>query len=166
MSTVAINRDREGWYFGVADMKSDRYPTYYDARRHAIDAGHGIDNAGWRRKMLMWNFNMHAIDGYPEWEIENPSAGKYERGPAFVKLTHTRGKGGVESRTLCNAWDDVAEADFYQRDWTDDGIPFVREGETYWSGWWFATIAERDRFVRWHQENGAALINARNTHGQ
>lgn len=32
--------------------------------------------------------------------------------------------------------------------------PFVREGETYWSGWWFATIAERDRFVKWAAEKG------------
>ena len=31
----------------------------------------------------------------------------------------------------------------------DDGIPFVSKGETYWSGWWFKTVAERDRFVAW-----------------
>lgn len=101
------------------------------------------DNAGWLQKMLMWDFNKHALDGYPGWEIER------ENSPAFVRLSHVRGKGAVESNALCEAWDDVARARFYQRDWTDDGIPFVREGETYRSGWWFQTLAERDRFVEW-----------------
>ncbi len=143
---VQISGDRDGWRYSSGDLKSDSFPTYADARRSAQTAGHEIDNAGWRHKMLSWNFNMHAIDGYPGWEIER------EKSPAFVKLTHVRGKGNVESNTLCNAWDYVAEVDFYQRDWTNDGLPFVAEGETYWSGWWFETLAERDRFLRWHQK--------------
>lgn len=105
------------------------------------------DNCGWIHKLLSWDWHMLALDGYPNWEIE-ASAAKPDV-PAFVRLTHVRGKGDIESRTLTREWDDIAEVDFYMRDWTDNGIPFVREGDTYWSGWWFATIAERDRFVKW-----------------
>jgi hypothetical protein len=152
---VRIEGDRDGWHFTTASMKSDHYASYPEAVRQAKSAGHEIDNAGWLHKLLSWNFNMHAMDGYPEWEIER------ERSPAFVKLTHVRGKGEVESSSLANAWDDVAMVDFYQRDWTDDGLPFVHEGDTYWSGWWFQTIAERDRFVEWHQartEQGCSVV--------
>lgn len=158
MSKVKIDCDKRlrerggteydgGWYFESASMKSNRFATYGEAKSAAVAAGHEIDNAGWRHKMLMWNWHSLSFDGYTGWEIEQG-----ERSPAFVKLTHTRGTGDVESSALCNAWDDVAQVDFYSRDWTDDGIPFVREGDTYWSGWWFATIAERDRFLAWYKE--------------
>ena len=147
---VDINWSHGGWRFSAEGLKSDPSPTYYDAIQRANEAGHAIDNGGWKHRLLSWNFNFHALDGYPDWEIENPEADKYSRHPAFVKLTHVRRRAGdVESSALANAWDDLATADFYQRDWTDDGIPFVDEGETYWSGWWFQTAAERDRFVAW-----------------
>jgi hypothetical protein len=152
---VRIDRDRDGWHFSAEGMKSEPLASYPETKRRAVESGHEVDNAGWLHRMLMWNWHQHAMDGYPGWEIENASEpNKYERHPAFVKLTHTRGKGEVESHKLAAAWDDIAEVDFYQRDWTDDGLPSVNKGDVYWSGWWFATIAERDRFVEWHAKAG------------
>lgn len=157
-----VNREtgetRGGWfYFPVVERditeaeKSARTKTYAECKAKVIADGHELRNGGWRFRMLMWNWNNHAIDGYPGWEIENPTAERYERHPFFVKLTHTRVEGdAVESHALAAAWDDVAEHDFYQRDFTDDGIPFVSGGGRYSSGWWFATKAERDRFIAWH----------------
>jgi hypothetical protein len=130
-----------GWYY---DWSGPRFASYSEAKRAAEQAGHEVDNAGWRRKLLMWNWHSHSMDGHPC--------------PAFVKLTHVMGKDGdVESSKLCNEWDDIATVDFYQRDWTDDGIPWVRKDETYWSGWWFETIAERDRFVEWVRDRVAKV---------
>lgn len=144
MKVRIIYDPREGWRYGSGDdLKSDLFGSYPDAVKAAAASGHEIDNGGWLHRMLMWNFNAHALDGYPGWQREG-------NGPAFVKLTHVRGAGPVESHKLAAEWDDIALVDFYQRDWTDDGIPIVNEGGTYWSGWWFATIAERDRFLRWH----------------
>lgn len=99
-------------------------------------------NGGWRKKVLTMDWHEAALDGYPGWDLE----GKV---PPFVKLTHVRQSDEVESSTLASAWDDIAQEPFYTRDLTDDGIPFVRKGDTYWSGWWFRTTAERDRFVKW-----------------
>ncbi len=141
---VKIDHDRSGWHFASGDLRSCPIASYPEAVARAVAAGHEIDNAGWRHRLLMWNFHGHALDGYPGWEIDR------ERSPAFAKLTHTRGNDEDESHKLAVEWDDIAAVDFYQRDWTDDGIPFVNKGETYWSGWWFATIAERDRFLEWH----------------
>lgn len=147
-----IERDRDGWRFRGGKISTFAFATYYDAKRAATTAGYEIDNAGWKHKFLSWNFSHHAIDGYPSWVLDKPVPPRRDRHPAFVKLTHVRGQGDVESTALANAWDDIAEVDFYQRDWTDDGIPFVNAGDTYWSGWWFATPAERDRFVAWAKE--------------
>lgn len=146
---VRIDWSHEGWLYSASTA---RFDTYALARQAATDAGFEVDNAGWLHKMLSWNWNHLAMDGYKGWEISNPAeTDKYKRAPAFVKLSHRRGGDDVEveSNTLCTKWDDEAAVDFYQRDWTDDGIPYVSKGGTYRSGWWFATVAERDRFVEW-----------------
>jgi len=106
-------------------------------------------NHGWNKKLSSMDWSEVCLDGYPGWQIEMADG---QKAPAFVKLTHVRGKGTVESNDLATKWDDIASETFYQRDWTDDGIPFVHEHEVYWSGWWFKTIAERDRFVAWQAE--------------
>lgn len=109
------------------------------------------DNAGWLKKMLVWDWTDVVLAKYQGWQIDMEQKRWPDRTPAFVKLTHVRrsSRHEVESRVLCVAWDDVAEVRFYQRDWTDDGIPFVRDGDTYWSGWWFQTCTDRDRFLEW-----------------
>lgn len=146
MAQVRISRDRDGWHYASEDLRSRAIATYREAVAEAVASGNEVDNGGWLHRLLVWNFHSHAIDGYPGWEIERDGS------PAFVKLTHTRGSGEVESHKIAAEWDDLATVDFYQRDWTDDGIPVVRKDETYWSGWWFATIAERDRFLEWHRK--------------
>jgi hypothetical protein len=98
----------------------------------------------WCQKVWMWDWHTLQLTGYPNWEIE-PNTHR----PAFTKLCHKRGKGEIESHNLCIKWDDIATVKFYQRDWTEDSLPIVNEGEIYWSGWWFQTVAERDRFLRW-----------------
>lgn len=140
---VRITRGLDGWHYAGDDLQSIPLATYSEAIRSAVAGGHEIDNAGWRHRLLMWNFHGHALDGYPGWEIER------ERQPAFAKLTHKRGSGPVESHKIAAEWDDIAAVDFYQRDRTDDGLNCVNKDQTYWSGWWFATIAERNRFLEW-----------------
>lgn len=160
-----------GWYYYKTPPKGqpydkefetqkcrERFETYAECRAAAKSKGHEVDSGGWKHKMLSWNFTSHSLDDYPGWETITGESGRPT--PAgFVKLAHVRGKSGgeVESNMICNAWDDVAGVDFYQRDWTDDGIPFVSDGTTYWSGWWFATAAERDRFVAWQAEHWRKL---------
>jgi hypothetical protein len=106
------------------------------------------DNLGWKQKLLSVDWHDCCLDGYPGWEMETADG---KSAPAFVKLTHIRATKDVESSTLANKWDDIANEPFYTRDWTDDGIPFVNKGDTYWSGWWFKTVVERDRFVVWQE---------------
>ena len=148
-----------GWYYAtskkgpdgyqVYDMKSERFATYVEAKAGAVAAGHEVDNAGWKHKLLMWNWHSHSLDGYPGWEIAGEEHGRPH--PAYAKLEHVNKK-TKSSDELCNAWDDIAEVDFYQRDYSYDGSVFVCDGDAYGSGWWFATVAERDRFLRWAKE--------------
>lgn len=154
----ALPNERYHEYTDDYPPKSARTETYAEIKAKVIADGHTLCNAGWKHKMLSWNWYNLAFNDYEHWDIietRNQRDGQrwVDRSPAYVKLTHTRVKDtDVESSVLANAWDDIAEVDFYQRDHTADGIPFVNEGEVYWSSWWFATVAERDRFVAWAKE--------------
>lgn len=149
-----------GWFYATTkkdadghpahDMKSDRYGTYAEAKAAAIAAGHEVDNAGWVHKLLTWNWHSHTFDGCPGWELERGH-------PPWCKLGHVnkRTKGSNE---LCREWDDVAAVDYYQRDYSYDGSCYVAEGDAYGSAWWFATVAERDRFVAWARTKGVEVV--------
>lgn len=127
---------------------------------------------GWKQKILMWEFTDLILNRFDpqkiltdkrnlteeqiefwykekKWELLDPND-KYSEPPS-VRLEHIRGKNEteIESRTLCVKWDDEAEERFYQRDFTSDGIPIVREKEVYWSSWSFRTFEERERFLNW-----------------
>ncbi len=101
------------------------------------------DNAGWLKRVLMWNWHWIALDGYPGWDLVGSGSDQH---PPFAKLTIRKGS-AKSAREIEIEWDDLATGLFYHRDWTDDGIPFVNDGETYWAGFWFEKTADRDAFV-------------------
>lgn len=161
---VAIDHDRKGWYWFPDDtsreapipdrVKSKRERTYDAILSSAKEAGHEISNGGWKQKLLMWNWQSVALDGYPGWQLEH-------KHPAWCRLEHVNSntawpnsppgerEGTKSSSDVTNAWDDVAEVQFYTRDISYDGYCSVTNGEAYGSVWWFRTAAERDRFLAW-----------------
>jgi hypothetical protein len=171
MASVSIDCDRvngrpeTGWYYypcpprgstgPIADKdKSPRAATYDEIIERAKAAGYEIENGGWKQKLLMWNWNNVSLDGYPGWAIEHGS-------PPWCRIEHVNGdtwEGGKRasdrpatksSSDVANAWDNVAEVQFYTRDLSYDGSVSVMNREPYGSLWWFRTTAERDRFLAW-----------------
>lgn len=101
------------------------------------------DNAGWINKVLMMNWHLLSLDGWPGWDCVVHGEGK---APSFVKLRLCVGK-TPSSTAIDREWDDLAEGLFYSRDWTSTGSPFVRHGEEYSAGFWFEKADDRDRFM-------------------
>lgn len=162
---VNIDCDRDGWYWyhpraprddrPLTDAdKSARARTYDEIIEHAKSAGYTVCNGGWKQKLLTWNWSNLSIDRYPGWAIE-------EGAPPWCSIRHVNGdtwKDGKRvsdepatksSGDVANAWDDVAEVQFYTRDLSYDGSFSVCNGEAYGSLWWFRTVAERERFLAW-----------------
>lgn len=165
---VCIDSDHDGWYYFVRpetyndpipESAKTRLPlgkTFDDIWQLALDNGHEISNAGWKRKLLSWNWYGICLDGYPGWELEGGN-------PAWCRLEHVNSNtawngepgehaGTPRSKDLQNFWDDLAKVHFYSRDYSYDGSFSVGNGEKYGSGWWFRTVAERDRFLAWVTE--------------
>lgn len=105
----------------------------------------------WLKKIPMWDWHPIQLAGYPGWDR---IPGDDE--PPRVDMSCVYGQ-GIQSRDLAVAFDDIAEAAFYYRDFTDDGIPFVREGDVYRSAFWFARFADKERFLRLMEEKRAEL---------
>lgn len=115
----------------------------HDGRPKCLRCGVIDSNAGWIKRLLMWNWHWCSLDGWPGWHIIGEG---HEKHPPFVQLTITSGE-GKSSHTIASEWDDLAKGLFYHRDWTDSGIPCVSKNEQYRAGFWFEKIEDRDAFV-------------------
>jgi hypothetical protein len=104
--------------------------TLQDGRPKCHRCGAVDSNAGWIKRVLMWNWHWIALDGYPGWDLVGEVN---DRHPPFVKLAIVKGK-------------DRPARDI-EIEWTSDGIPFVHDGETYHAGFWFEKLADREAFV-------------------
>jgi hypothetical protein len=84
----------------------------------------------WNKKLLMCDFYDVQFKGYPNWN-------KLDRDNPYYVVRESIHKVDKSSHELDVEFDDIAKGQFYSRDWTKSGIPFIDEGEIYWSGFWF-----------------------------
>ena len=101
-------------------------------------------NAGWKKKLLMWDWHEVAIDGYPGWDLVEGDGGMH---PPFVKIA-IRNKVDKDSTDIDREFDDIASGRFYSRDWSRDGAFSVSDGEVYDAGWWFQKREDAYEFIK------------------
>ena len=106
------------------------------------------DNAGWRRKLLMWNWHQVSIDRWPGWDRTESQQ------PAGVRLSIIN-KRDKSSDDIANEYDSTDGGLFYCRDVSLDGSCYVGPGERYEALFWFERIADRDTF---HAKYGGTKI--------
>lgn len=92
--------------------------------------------SGWLK-----NINeMEYVEKYKSWDKSKD--GKYAC--IIMELIH-----GVDksSHNMASIIDDIAKGNFYYRDWTKDGLPFVKDNEIYWCGFWFQHFEDAKKFT-------------------
>ena len=97
--------------------------------------------ADWNRMLAIDQFYGLQVAGYPGWNLT-------EGHPATVGPFVVVKGSGPSSREMAVAFDDVATGNFYYRDWTDSGLPFVAGGGAYRSCFWFQYTADAQLFER------------------
>lgn len=98
-------------------------------------------NAGWKKKLLSWDWYDVVGDMYADWDLTDSGH------PPFVKLL-IRNKTDKSSADITREFDDIAQGRFYTRDWTSSGLPFVDVGEVYTAGFWFQKREDAYEFVK------------------
>lgn len=120
-------------------------------------------NAGWIKKLLMWDWHEVVQDGYPGWDLVGEgididealrervvvalAGGGHHKHPPFVKLA-IKNKVDKSSEDISREFDDIATGRFYSRDWSRQGSPFVHDGEVYDAGWWFQKREDAYTFIK------------------
>ena len=104
--------------------------------------------------MSDWNNNLGSSDfyeiqanGYIGWDKIN---GKE---PYFVMLETIKNK-DKSSHEIAVNFDDISHGNFHWRDWTKSSLPFVDEGEIYWSGFTFQFTEDAKKFVELYGSKG------------
>lgn len=87
----------------------------------------------WKKLITTEDYHNIALSGFPGWDAKD--------------LTFEIVKGQRKSsRDIAIEWDDISECRFYYRDFTNDALPFVREGATYRSGFVFQCESDYHKF--------------------
>lgn len=94
----------------------------------------------WEKMIPVWEYHDIWRTGFPEWE-------KDEDGPAHILFRVVKGL-QRSSREIAIEWDGLAEGEFYYRDITQSGIPFVRDGAAYKSLFVFQYRRDLEKFKR------------------
>jgi hypothetical protein len=99
------------------------------------------NSSGWSKMLQSWVFHeMHLKYGLPGWELGH-SGWQLEVRCGFVHGT------GQQASDIAREWDDICHGQFYYRDHTDDGIPFVRDGDVYLSSFAFQLTTDYLHFI-------------------
>ena len=93
----------------------------------------------WAKMIPSWDYHALASVGWPGWEKRNSE-------PDSVALAFTHDGESFRSRDIAIEWDDLAEGQFYYRDYTADAMPFVGAGDKYESIFVFQLLRDAEKF--------------------
>lgn len=103
---------------------------------------------GWNKNITSNEYYDIAQNKYFSWDtLEN-------REPYFVMLEIKQGD-NKSSRDIAVLFDDISIQNFYYRDWTKNGMPYINDGEVYWSGFWFQFQYDAKKFVELYGGKGS-----------
>lgn len=100
-------------------------------------------NAGWKKKVLMWDWHEISLNNYPGWDLVDSDP----KHPPFVKLA-IKNKVDKSSLDISREFDNIAMGRFYFRDFSRDNSSYVGENEIYDAGWWFQKREDAYTFIK------------------
>jgi hypothetical protein len=101
----------------------------------------------WNKLLSSDEFYKIGFRYFPEWDKVDAEK------PYFVKLEIKNGK-DKSSHDVAASFDNIITDEFYYRDWTQNGIPIVSEGEIYNSGFWFK---RKEDAIKFHEIFGGDI---------
>lgn len=98
-----------------------------------------MQSLGWKKLIgsLEWH-NLVSI-GWPGWDLDTTKE------PHYTYLYSTFGK-GKQSRDYAIQFDDISQGSFWYRDYTENNLPIIRNGDNYSSRFAFQFKADKDKF--------------------
>jgi hypothetical protein len=111
----------------------------------------------WNRKVPMWDWHSISLNLFRSNHDKKPlEDGDLGYGwetidgetPPNVQIAVKQGVGMRTSRDLAVETDDWCKGEFYYRDFTDSGIPVVRDDEVYHAAFWFQFASDKEEFEK------------------
>ena len=102
---------------------------------------------GWIKNLSSSDFYSIQFNNYLGWDKIN------DKTPYFVLLETIKDK-DRSSHEIGVEFDDISHGNFYWRDWTQSSLPFVDDGEIYWSGFSFQFVEDAKKFVELYGGKG------------
>jgi len=102
---------------------------------------------GWIKNLSSDDYYEIQYNNYLGWDKIN------DKTPYYVLLETIKGK-DKSSQDIGVEFDDISHGNFYWRDFTKSSLPFVDDGEIYWSGFSFQFAEDAKKFVELYGGKG------------
>jgi hypothetical protein len=93
----------------------------------------------WKKAIPSRSFYQLSIENFPNWEKPNG------HNPKTVWLSIIKGL-DKSSRIIAIEFDEISQGNFYYRDWTKSGLPFIDDREQYDAIFSFQFISDAEKF--------------------
>lgn len=87
--------------------------------------GDMMNNWNWNKMIPSWDYYDLVHIKWPGWNKD-----PHTEQPYFSRFSIIKGT-AKSSYEIANEWDDITQGNFWYRDFTDSGLPFVDDGEKY-----------------------------------
>ena len=102
---------------------------------------------GWIKNLSSDDYYEIQFNNYLGWDKID------EKTPYYVLLETIKGK-DKSSQNIGVEFDDISHGNFYWRDFTKSSLPFVDDGDTYWSGFTFQFSEDAKKFIELYGGKG------------
>jgi len=102
---------------------------------------------GWIKNLSSDVYYKIQFNNYLGWDKIN------DKTPYYVLLETIKGK-DKSSHDIGVEYDDISHGNFYWRDFTKSSLPFVDDGEIYWSSFSFQFAEDAKKFVELYDGKG------------
>lgn len=99
-----------------------------------------MNNWDWNKMITSWDYYELVHLEWPGWN-KDPNTNQ----PYFSNFSILKGT-QKSSREIAIEWDDLSEGNFWHRDFTESGLPFVDDGESYNTMFVFQFKRDWERF--------------------
>ena len=103
---------------------------------------------GWIKNLSSEDYYKIQFNNYLGWDYKID-----DNTPYYVLLETIKGK-NKSSQDIGVEFDDISHGNFYWRDFTKSSLPFVDDGDTYWSGFSFQFTEDANKFVELYGGKG------------
>ena len=105
--------------------------------------GKNVDKFGWKKMISSHDCYILELDGFPGWDKKKNYLEQIQVPSVYISEIADKDF----SINVANSFDDISDGNFWYRDHTESGMPWLYDDETYSSNFRFQFETDMEKFL-------------------